>query len=535
MIQSFDMKTWKIAPQKFDDPIKQLLFNRGLKTEKEIEEFFHPKLEDFQKIINISGIEKAKKRILQAIKNNELIIVFGDYDADGVCSLAVMYYAISELGGKFLPYIPHRDKEGYGLSKTGLDYAKEQGAGLVITVDNGIVALDQAKYAKEIGLDLIITDHHLPLKVLPEAFAIVHSTTFCGAGVAWCLARNLISEKLSNDLLDIVAIATVCDMVPLLGINRFITKEGLKKLNHTTKVGLIALINESKLIKGEITTYHIGHILGPRINALGRIEHAMDSLRLLCTKDIKKARIIAKHLADVNEQKKQLTVDAIFEAKQIIGEIEIDQRIIIVHSDKWIAGVMGLVAGRLVEEYGLPVIAISSAEVIAKGSARSTDQVNIVEVIRKCSDLLVAVGGHPKAAGFSIESKKIDEFKEKMEQLLKGGVASEGEIVNIDAIIKTKQITKKLVENLEDFEPTGVGNQKPIIATQNVSISDIKTVGAGKHLKFKIDGLDAIAFGMGAMESELHKDQLIDLAYELELNTFNGTEKLQLKVIDLKP
>ncbi|MDD2822846.1 MAG: single-stranded-DNA-specific exonuclease RecJ [Candidatus Daviesbacteria bacterium] len=529
------MKTWKIAPQKFDDPIKQLLYNRGIKTEIEVNKFFHPKLENFEKDFKIAGLEKAKKRILDAIKNDELIVVFGDYDADGVCSLAVMYYAITELGGKFLPYIPHRDKEGYGLSKVGLDYAKEQGAGLVITVDNGIVALEQAKYAKEIGLDLIITDHHLPQDTLPGAYAIVHSTTFCGAGVAWCLVRTMVEESLSNNLLDIVAIATVCDMVPLIGVNRFLVKEGLKKLNHTTKAGLIALIIESGLTKGEIATYHIGHIIGPRINALGRIDHAMDSLRLLCTKDSTKARTIAKHLSEANEQKKLLTIEAIYEAKEIINQTDKQKKIIIVHSEKWIAGIMGLVAGRLVEEYAVPVIAISCETGIAKGSARSTNDVNIVEVIRKCDDLLIAVGGHPKAAGFSIETEKIGEFRQRMEELLEnGGVISEGEVVNIDAILAPKQITKKLISDLDEFEPTGVENPKPLLASLNIPVSDIKTVGQGKHLKFKAAGLDAIAFGMGEISDQIKNGQEINVAYQLELNTFNGTEKLQLKVVDLK-
>lgn len=533
MIQSFDMKTWKISTQKYDDPIKQLLFNRGLKTEKQIDEFFNPKQEDFEKNFNISGIEKAKKRILQAISNNELIVVFGDYDADGVCSLAVMYHAISELGGKFLPYIPHRDKEGYGLSIAGLDYAKEQGAGLVITVDNGIVALDQAKYAKEIGLDLIITDHHLPLETLPDVFAIVHSTTFCGAGVAWCLAKSLIDEKQSNDLLDIVAIATVCDMMPLIGVNRYLVKRGLKKLNHTTRVGLIALILESRLTTGEITTYHIGHILGPRINALGRIEYAMDSLRLLCTKDPKKARTIAKHLSEANEQKKQLTIDAIIEAKEIINQIKIQKKIIIVHSDKWIPGIMGLVAGRLMDEYAVPAIAISCVDGFAKGSARSTDKVNIVEVIRKCSDILIGVGGHPKAAGFSLEVGNIEIFKKKIEELMEGTDMSEGEVINIETTLTPKQITKKLVCELEDFEPTGMDNPKPIFSTMNVSVSDVKTVGEGKHLKFRADGIDAIAFSMGDLAEQLKSDQQINLAYSLELNSFNGTEKIQMKIVDV--
>lgn len=528
------MKNWEITPRKFDDPIKQLLYNRGIQTAKEAAEFFHPKLESFADDFNIPGIKKAQKIIEQAIASNELIAVFGDYDADGVCSLAIMYHAISHLGGKFLPYIPHREKEGYGLSKAGLDYVKEKGASLVVTVDNGIVAHEQAEYAKKIGLKLIITDHHLPAARLPLAKAIVHSTKFSGAGVAWCLARRLIDEKLSAELLDLVAVATVCDLVSLLGVNRCLVKEGLRKLNHTSRVGLIALINESRLAKGEIATYHIGHILGPRLNALGRLEHAMDSLRLLCTKDHHKAMTIAKHLSDCNEQKKQLTVDAIDEAREIINQIEVKKKIIIVYSDKWIPGIMGLVAGRLAEEYGLPAIAISVTDGFARGSARSVSNINIIEIIRKCSDFLIDVGGHPKAAGFSIETQKIEIFKKKMEEIMENMEITAGESIKIEAVVDFKQISKQLISQLEDFEPTGVDNPKPVLASENMEISDIRTVGEGKHLKFRANGLEAIAFSMGNLAGQLVNGQKISLAYNLDLDTFNGSEKIQLRVADIQ-
>jgi single-stranded-DNA-specific exonuclease len=527
------MKNWVINPQKFEDPIKQLLFNRGIKTEKEAEAFLDPKLENFEKDFNLAGILPAKKRIFEAVANNELIAVFGDYDADGICSLAIMYYAISAIGGKFLPYIPHREKEGYGLSKAGLDFVKEKGASLVITVDNGIVALDQANYAKKIGLDLIITDHHIPAKTLPKAKAIVHSTKFCGAGVTWCLARQLVENKISMELLDLVAIATVCDLSPLLAANRGLVKIGLEKLNRTTKVGLIALFIESRLSKGSITAYHIGHIIGPRLNALGRLEHAIDSLRLLCTKDPVKARDIAKHLSDVNEKKKQLAVDAIDEAREIIKQIKVRNKIIIVSSDKWIPGIMGLVAGRLVEEYGLPAIAISITDGFARGSARSTNNINIVEAIRKCSDLLIDVGGHPKAAGFSIEKKNIETFKTRMGEIMKDVKIPEQEDIRIEFLLNSKKIDKKLIAKLEQFEPTGVDNPKPILASKQMVISDLRTVGEGKHLKFKADNLDTIAFGMGDLAKSLKTGQLINIAYHLELDAYNGFEKIQLKAIDL--
>ena len=280
---------WKVLPKKSDDLVEQILINRGVKTKKEKEIFFNPKISDFEKDLKIPGIDKALKRISEAIKKNELVIVFGDYDVDGICACAILYKALTSLGAKVLPYIPHREKEGYGLSKLGLEFAKSSGAKVVITVDNGIVAFEQAKYAKSLGLDLIITDHHLPDKKLPAAYEIVHSTKMCGAAVAWCLIKDFINKELASELLQFVCLATVCDLMPLLNLNRTFVYEGLKILNQTTNPGLLALINESGLHFEEIGSFEIGYVLGPRINAIGRLEHAMDALRLLCTKDENRA------------------------------------------------------------------------------------------------------------------------------------------------------------------------------------------------------------------------------------------------------
>ena len=224
---------WKVSHKKSKDIIEQLLANRDIKFPKERELFFHPKISDFENDLQIAGIDKAINRILKAIEKNELIVVFGDYDADGICASAILYKALTSLGAKVLPYIPHREKEGYGLSRLGLEFAKDSGATAVITVDNGIVAYDAAKLAKELGLDLIITDHHLSQEKLPEAFAVIHSIKMCGAAVAWCLIKNSVPQSLSQELLQFVAIATVCDMLPLIGLGRAFVFEGLRILNRT--------------------------------------------------------------------------------------------------------------------------------------------------------------------------------------------------------------------------------------------------------------------------------------------------------------
>lgn len=523
---------WKILPQTDDDLEQQLLINRKIKTAAEKEQFFHPKLSDWEKDLNISGIEKAVQRIKQAIKKNELIIVYGDYDVDGICASAILYKGLISLGAKVLPYIPHREKEGYGLSKIGLEFAKDSMAGLVITVDNGITASEAAKFGKSLGLDLIITDHHLPGKQLPEAYEIVHSTKMCGAAVAWCLIRNSIDVSLAKELLQFAAMATVCDVMPLLGLGRTFLTEGLEALQKTTNPGLISLINECSLNLGEIGSYEIGHILGPRLNAMGRLEHAIDSLRLLCTKDPLKAKKLSALLCQTNATRQQMTMDAVKEAKALLTADDNINKIHVLHSETWASGIIGLIAGKIVEEFNRPAIAISVGEEIAKGSARSTKGVNIVEVIRRHIDLLIDVGGHPGAAGFSLLPKNVALFKKRLQQEIIELELTE-KVLEIEAQVPAKSLTGSLVQLLNKFEPFGFENPRPVLATKAMLLSDIRTVGEGKHLKGKADGIDFIGFGMGQLKKSLQNGQQVDIAYNLELDNYNGFEKLQLKIKDI--
>ncbi len=521
---------WKILPQKSKDLVEQLLASRGIPREKK-DQFFNPKISDFEKNLTIPGISKAQKRIFSAIKSNELIIIYGDYDVDGVTASAILYKSLSSLGAKVLPYIPHREKEGYGLSKLGLEFAKESKASLVITVDCGIVAFEQAKFAKELGLDLIITDHHLPQENLPEAFAIVHSTKMCGAAVAWCLVKGIIKKDLSLELLQFVAIATVCDLIPLTNLGRSFVFEGLKVLNKTENLGLLALIDECGISRGNIGSFEIGFMIGPRLNAIGRLDHAIDALRLLCTKDPAKAKNLARLLCETNTERQQLTTLALEQAKQML---KVDSKVHVLFSEEWSSGIIGLIAGRLTDEYSRPTIAISIGKIVSKGSARSIDGINIVEVIREHADILIDVGGHPGAAGFSILKENVKAFKERLENFALTWPDVIEKVLEIDAEVKSNQLDKNLVQTLQKFEPFGFGNPRPIFATYNMQISDVKTVGAGKHLKFKADNIDAIAFKMGELSSNLKNGQAIDLAFTPELNTYNGLEKIQLKVKDIK-
>lgn len=530
MIQFAVMK-WKILPKKSDDLIEQLLANRGIKTEKEKERFFNPKISDYKSYLKISGIDKAQQRIKEAIEKNELIVVFGDYDVDGICASAILYKSLTSLGAKVLPYIPHREKEGYGLSKLGLEFAKSSKASVVITVDCGIVAFEQAKFARQLDLDLIITDHHLPEDILPEAFVIVHSTKMCGAAVAWCLIQDIIEKDLVSELLQFVAIATICDLIPLVGLDRAFVFEGLKYLNKITNLGLLALVNEANINLGNISSFEIGYIIGPRLNAIGRLEHAIDALRLLCTKDPVKAKKLAKLLCDTNAIRQQITKTAIEQAK---GLIDNKKGIHVLYSSDWSSGIIGLIAGKITEEYYCPAIAISVGKTLSKGSARSIDGINIVELIRKHTDILIDVGGHPGAAGFSIESKYIQTFKKRLEKYDLDIPVKKEKVLEIDAEIKKEKITKELIRNLDRFSPFGFGNSQPVFVTSLMKISDIRTVGNGKHLKFRADGIEAIAFSMGEWLNLLKSNQLINLAYNMELNNFNGYEHIQLQIKNIK-
>lgn len=527
-------KVWRIKERKSEDVIEQLLINRGINSQTDIENFFHPRIDVYSKNLEIPGIEKSIKRIEKAISDQELIVVFGDYDVDGISACAILYKALTSLGAKVLPYIPHREKEGYGLSKLGLEFARDSGAGVVITVDNGIVAFREGEFAKSIGLDLIITDHHTPGDKKPEAFSIVHSTKMCGAAVAWCLIEGRVKRELREELLELVAVATIADMMPLIGLNRALVAEGLKQLMKTKNLGFLSLFEVAGLEKESIKSFEVGHIIAPRINAIGRLEHAIDALRLLCTKDPVKARRLAKLLNETNVKRQDLTILAYEQALKMTQK-NVGKKIQVLHSKDWHPGIIGLIAARITETFYMPSIAISVGKEVSKGSARSIDGINITQVLRSCSEFLVDVGGHTGAAGFSVSTKSIKQFKEKIESVMEEiETFSQGGFLDIEGELQLSRINKSLAKKLEDFEPFGLENPQPLFASFNAKLTDIRTVGNGKHLKFKGEGIDAIAFNMGSLETFLQQGQIANLAYNLELNQFNGSENLQLKVKDIQ-
>lgn len=538
-----------------NDIISVLLENRGIRSETEINGFLHPPLPDSVSaadvLINPDALSVALDRLKKAIDSGESIAVYADYDADGITAGAVMWEALNDLGARVMPYIPHRIEEGYGLSEKGIDNVKAaHNPSLIITVDHGITGHDKVKYAAGYGIDVIVTDHHVKPQVLPDC-PIVHTTQISGAGVSWFVAKELYriyrkSNPASADHLAIAAIGTIADMVPLTGINRIIAKYGLEGLRSTRRVGLLALMEESGLTQKNIGTYDVSHMLAPRLNAMGRLVHAMDALRLLCTKDGGKAADLAGLLGTTNRERQQLTIDASQHALEIVRNAAGSfKKILFVSDTSYNQGVIGLVAGRLAEEYYRPAVVIAEGREISKASARSISGFNLVEAIRTCSDILIDVGGHPMAAGFTVETKYLPELKIRLENLADQQLDESSLIreLRVDMSIPLNFATEELWNQIRNLEPFGFGNPEPVFVSRGTVVLDTRTVGTDrKHLKLTIaqpgganrSGYDCIAFGMGKLAPDIKPGQIIDLAYAIDINIWNGNRKLQLKIKDIQ-
>lgn len=543
-----------------DNIIEILLENRGVVTRKEKEEFFNPKnpcdlsLKDLG--VDQKQLEKAIERIKKAIKEDEEIIIYGDYDADGICATAILWETIYLLNKKVKPYIPDRFEEGYGLNAETISKLKSENSNLklIITVDNGIVASKSVETANNLGIDVVVTDHHQKEKKLPKAYAIIHTDKISGSGVAWILARELKkhfkiqNSGLMNDGLELAAIGTIADQMPLVGANRSFAKYGLKALNKTKRPGLLALFAESGLsdFKGEnlqgkdIGTYEINFVIAPRINAMGRLEHAIDSLRLLCTKNNQKARELANILGRTNKKRQKIVDEVILHASGVAQKRFWKGAIVLSH-ESYHEGVIGLAASKLVEEFRRPAIVLSVGKQISKASARSITGFNIIESIKKLDDLILGGGGHPMAAGFSIKTSKIELFRKKFEDLTALLLTDEvlTRKLKIDMDIEFVNLSYELVREIEKFEPTGIGNPTAVFKTVNTSVVDAKSVGKdGKHLKltFEKNGFtyNAIAFGMGEYYLNLTSGCKVDIVYNLALDVWNGNKKIQLKIKDMK-
>ena len=537
--------------------VKTLLKNRNIKEEKG---FFYPpepysiKLKALD--IKESDIVKAINRIKLAKKSDEMVYIYGDYDADGICSTAILWEALHTLGLNVLPHIPDRFEEGYGINAKSIENLKlkNKNLKLIITVDNGIVGFDGVKKAGELGVDVIVIDHHAKGNKLPKAFGILHSTKTSGAGLAYFFANELLKKvnpeklgplsqrsELFKSWLGISAIGVIADQIPLTSINRSIVKYGLSELSKTKRPGLMALFEESGLLTrsvlvNQIGTYEVNYVIAPRINAMGRLKHGIDSLRLLCTTQKNKAHELAKNLGRTNLDRQKIVDEVVTLARKKVS----NEKIIVIAGENFHEGVIGLAAGRLVEEFYRPAIVFSKKKDMSKASARSVSGFSIIEAIW-ATDLISEGGGHPMAAGFSIETTKIDQFAKKINTMADKMLTSDllEKRLKIDCIIDFSLITPSFQDTLKKFEPFGIGNYSPLFCTKKVEVLSGKTVGKeSKHLKLKLkqDGqvFDSIYFGGGKIYSDLTPDCIVDIVYGIEENIWNGKSSLQLVVKDLR-
>lgn len=544
------MKQWeiisKLKPTDEDEVLPELLKIRGIKN-YEAGLFLNPSIDAVTlDSVGISrkSFDKAKKRIESAIENNEGIAIFGDYDVDGVCASAILWETLYKKTKKVYPFIPDRLGEGYGLSEKGIDRLLEKypETKLIITVDNGIVAHKAVSYAATKNIDVIITDHHQKSEAEPEAFAIIHTTKLCGAGVAWMIVNELSYDTKTNikKLLELAALATIADLVPLFDANRAIVIEGIKQLRKTERVGLRALYKEAGIEAEKVNEYSIGHMIAPRINATGRIASALDSLRLICTTSKEKAYEYGRILAKTNKDRQDLTEGSVSHAKLLALEIDSTSRVIIVADHSYNQGIIGLIASQLVEVHYKPSFAISKGEEVSKGSARSVTGVNIIELLRSVSHTLLEVGGHQMAAGFSLETKRLQEFMEALSEKAKE-VVLDGHlqrILKIDLEIELPLISPKLIKSIKTLSPFGMGNPEPLFVTRDVEVAEVRRIGKDlRHLKLKFKKenriCDAVAFKFADKIDLLPKDK-VDIVYSIDENEWKGRKTTQLLIKDIK-
>lgn len=558
--------------------ILQLLYNRNIKSKQDIEWFFPSEEINFLDPFLFVDMEKAIDLTISHIKKGSKIMIYGDYDADGVTSSALLYDVLQTFKAKVDFYLPDRVSEGYGLNKSAIDEIKKDDFSLIVTVDNGIRNKEEVAYAKNLGLDIIITDHHAyPEKKedLPDCLIINPSDQssaypfrfLAGVGVAFKFASALIqkskiSQELKNSLinknLDLAAIGTITDMVPIIGENRLIVQRGLEVLNNTKRLGLLELIKVSGS-NGRLSSFNVGFQLGPRLNAASRINHANSALNLILSKDEIEAEALAQELNNKNIERQKITEEVMAAAESQIDLNNLPKLIVVkdFSNNSWNEGVIGLVAGKLTEKYYRPVIIIVKTEEKAqaddsrdyflyKGSGRSIEEFNLVEALEKSKDFLYKYGGHPMAGGFSaLSEENTFAFIDNMEKLALEKLSNISLLpkIKIDCEIDFSDIDDDFVNLLEKMSPFGQNNPLPKFVTYNVKIIDISKMGFdGQHIKIKflnhndkdLRSFWAIAFGASERFSHLSLGDNVDLVYNIEFNNFNGRKEIQFKIIDIK-
>ena len=528
-----------------------ILSNRGIIEEKQIKKFLDPKRTDFYNPFLMPDMESAVNRILKAIENNEKIIIYGDYDVDGITSVTVLKSFFQDRGIHVDEYIPNRLNEGYGLNKTAIEKISKQKYTLMITVDCGISAIEEIDYANQLGIETIVTDHHEPGNELPKALAVVDAKrkdnkypcrNLAGVGVVFKLIQALsiklnLDEKEYLKYLDIVCVGTISDIVPLEDENRVIVKLGLKLVSQTRNLGLREILKLSGYQQIDSTTISFG--VAPRINACGRMGHQEDALKLFTTKDINEVIKLAEKLNEYNKERQDIEKNIYNEAIEIIDKDDLDKKnTIVVMGKNWHHGVIGIVSSKITELYFKPSILLCEEDDYGKGSGRSIPGFDLYKALTECKDTIDKFGGHSMAVGINVKKEQFNEFRNKLEEIAKEQHIEEiVPILNIDAQVELDEINKDMVNSLKELEPYGEGNKMPIFAFKNLRIDSIRALSEGKHLKLTLKDkkniVNAIGFNLGYLSSEYKIGDKIDVVGNLEINSFNGVDNLQINIKDI--
>jgi single-stranded-DNA-specific exonuclease len=572
-LSKFKSKNWEVLPKikkknseelcKFPEIVRQLLVNRNIQKKENANHFLDPDYEYFHDPYQLHGVKEAAKVIMQAVEEKKKIVIHGDFDVDGICSTSILWdFLYRVVGADVLPYIPSRFEEGYGMTDRSLRNVRKLGGELVITVDCGIKDAGLIKKWKRKGLEFVVTDHHeLDKKngrfILPfEAKAIVHPSfpehkypfeNVSGATVVWKLiqviAREGVLDVDIDSYLDLVALSTVCDVMPLVDENRSILKRGLRTIQDTQRVGLRRLIYDAGLEPTEIETYHLGFIIGPRLNAAGRLDLAIDAVKLLVTKSLSKARELSKKLHDLNLKRQHIQQRIYEDALAQIESNGLERKLYFAWGADWEEGVIGIVAGKISESFHRPVLIATKKKNGYTGSARSIEGFNIIEAISTQSGILDRFGGHPQAAGFSVSAEAIEQFRDNLLELADRDL-SEDDLVKseiADCRVELGQLDWELADWIERFAPFGFGNEKPVFILEKAEIAYLKTVGqTNSHLSIAFlnkstgEYFNGIGFNLGERAGKLEQGDFVDVLFNLDVNEWNGERKLQLNIKDIR-
>ena len=545
------------------EAIAKVLVFRGIDDYTKAKSYFRPTLELLHDPFLMDGMERAVGRILQAFDHHEKILVFGDYDVDGTNGASMLYLFFRAAGGDATYYIPDRLKEGYGISRLGIEKAVQDGVTLFVAIDCGITAVDQVEYARSLNLDVIICDHHEAGERLPDAYALLDPIKpgdsypfkhLCGCGVGFkviqALAKRMGKEDLLPEFLEFVTLATTADIVPLVDENRVIVKKGFERINTTPRAGIKALIEAAGLNQKTISTGQIVFGLAPRINAAGRLGDANRAVRLLTCDDPGEARTLANVLELENQNRRKIDEDTFEEAQRLaedLFDLDVDS-VIVLHQEHWHPGVVGIVASRMVERYYKPSIMMATVDGVAKGSARSVSGFDVYQALKRCEDKLIQFGGHKYAAGLTVEISRLDEFRDAFNATVKEMMSEELKIpeIKVDVEISLSEVTPRFVRILKEFAPFGPNNMKPTFLARNLEVVGSPRIVGRNHLRFKVrqDGIvfDAIGFGLGELLPRVaggRKD--LECVFSVEENDYvppNGSRPAntipQLKVRDIR-